>query len=143
VTEGNRIAAAVAHREGAEGPEFLLVRTTGGKKWTFPKGHVKKGEDPREAALRESQEEAGVSGEIALDPLAEYNYPNTRRRGGDDRVVAYLLDVTDQQPPPESFREPTWFAPEEAREKLAEGGRERRYVAEHARILERALEQLR
>jgi 8-oxo-dGTP pyrophosphatase MutT (NUDIX family) len=118
------------------------VRTKGGDKWTFPKGHVETGEDPSQAALREAEEEAGVTGEIDSAPLAEYDYPNTRGGRGDDRVGAYLLRVTDETPVHESFREPTWFAPEEARAKLAEGGREPRYVEEHARILDSAVEQL-
>lgn len=137
-----RVASAIPYRVGDTGVEVLLVRTKGGDKWTFPKGHVEKGEDPREAALREAGEEAGISGKIAPEPLAEYDYPHTRRRRGDDRVLAYVLEVTDQRPPRESFREPTWFAPDEALEKLAEGGRERRYVEEHERVLNRALEQI-
>ena len=136
------MAAAVAYREGDDGPEFLLVRTKGGRKWTFPKGHLKSGEEPWAAALREAGEEAGIGGEIDTVPVAEYDYPNTRRGGGDIHVPAYLLRVTDQQPAGESFREPTWFSPARARERLAEGGREARYAEEHARVLESAVAEL-
>ena len=136
------VAAAVAYRDGVDGPEFLLVRTKGGRKWTFPKGHVKSGEEPWEAALREAAEEAGIDGEVDTVPVAEYDYPNTRRGRGDTRVPAYLLRVTDQQPPSEGFREPAWFSPERAREHLAEGGREPRYAEEHARVLESAVDEL-
>lgn len=122
--------------------EVLLVRTKGGDRWTFPKGHVEPGEDPAESAVREAREEAGIAGDIASLSLGEYLYPNTRGGRGDDRVAAYLLEVTDENPAHESFREPTWFAPDEALDKLAEGGREQRYVEEHAHILDRALEQV-
>lgn len=136
------VAATIPYRVTDDGVEVLLVRTKGGDKWTFPKGHVEPGEDPADSALREAREEAGITGRIAEGPLAEYAYPNTRGRRGDDRVVAYLLEVTEQRPARESFREPTWFAPDEALDKFAEGGRERRYVEEHARVLSRALEQV-
>lgn len=142
MTERRPVAAAVAYREGATGPEFLLVRTKGGDKWTFPKGHVEAGEDPSRSALREAEEEAGVTGEIDPSPVAEYDYPNTRGGRGDDRVVAYLLRVTGQRPGGEGFRQPTWFTPGEARRKLAEGGREPEYVDEHARVLDSAVRRL-
>jgi 8-oxo-dGTP pyrophosphatase MutT (NUDIX family) len=142
VSKERPVAAAVAYRDSVDGPEFLLVRTKGGRKWTFPKGHVKSGEKPWEAAVREAGEEAGIEGEIDVVPVAEYDYPNTRRGRGDSHVPAYLLRVTDQQPPRERFREPTWFPPERAREQLAEGGREPRYVEEHARVLESAVAEL-
>ncbi len=43
--------------------EWLVVQHSGHKGWVFPKGLVgdhKKGEDPKEAALREVKEEGGV-----------------------------------------------------------------------------------
>ena len=142
MTSRRRVAAAVSYREGADGPEFLLVRTKGGDKWTFPKGHVEADEEPSDAALREAREEAGLVGEIDPALLAEYRYPKTRSRRGEDRVSAYLLRVEGQTPPAESFREPTWFSTDEARAKLAEGGREPRYAEQHSRVLDRAVEKL-
>jgi 8-oxo-dGTP pyrophosphatase MutT (NUDIX family) len=137
-----KVAAAVPYRTTGEGLQVLLVRTKGGDKWTFPKGHVKPGEDPARAALREAEEEAGITGEIDPAPIAEYAYPNTRGGPGDDRVAAYLLRVTEERLPGEGFREPRWFAPEEALDRLAEGSREPRYVDEHASVLKSAVEQL-
>lgn len=137
-----RVAAAVAYRDGAGGPELLLVRTKAGDKWTFPKGHVEPGEDPAEAALREAAEEAGITGELDPEPLGEYAYPDTRGAGGDDRVLAYLVRVAGQRPPLERSRRPSWFSPDEARARLADGHREPRYVAEHRRVVDRALERL-
>ena len=37
-----RVVAAVCYQRRNNGIEFLLVRTKGGKYWTFPKGHIKK-----------------------------------------------------------------------------------------------------
>ena len=47
-------------RETEQGPRFLLLRCYG--YWDFPKGEVEPGEDPLAAALRELEEEAGISG---------------------------------------------------------------------------------
>ena len=42
-------------------PHFLLMQTSyGGHHWTPPKGHVDPGEDDFTAALRETEEEAGL-----------------------------------------------------------------------------------
>jgi 8-oxo-dGTP pyrophosphatase MutT (NUDIX family) len=58
-------AGNIAFRDGAGGPEYLLVRALRAHdEWVFPKGHIEAGESPEKAALRELREEAGVEGEI-------------------------------------------------------------------------------
>ena len=58
------VAAAVpVRRRDAGGLEFLLVRTSQGGRWTFPKGRIEPGESPSAAAAREAAEEAGVDGQ--------------------------------------------------------------------------------
>ena len=53
------VAAAVPVRRRNGGDlEFLLVRTSNGERWTFPKGRVERGESMPEAAAREAREEA-------------------------------------------------------------------------------------
>ncbi|KAF2069173.1 hypothetical protein CYY_009504 [Polysphondylium violaceum] len=52
--------------------QILLVTSgTSGENWVFPKGSIKKSESKKEAALRETMEEAGVKGKIikALAPI--------------------------------------------------------------------------
>jgi ADP-ribose pyrophosphatase YjhB (NUDIX family) len=121
------------------------VRTSGGRKWTFPKGHVKRrrGERAWEAAAREAREEAGVTGAIRRRPIAYYLYPSRTSRSGDyaDAVIAaFLLAVTSQDASFEPRREPTWLSPTGAVRRLAAGGREARYVREQVRVLRAAMD---
>jgi 8-oxo-dGTP pyrophosphatase MutT (NUDIX family) len=131
----------VCHRQDEGAVELLLVRTKGGKRWTFPKGHVEPGEGPSEAAAREAREEAGVEGVVASTPFTRYRYPSTRDEEGESLVTAYLLEALRQEPPvgKESHREPTWVVPAEAVQLLAAGGREPEYAEEHARVVREAV----
>jgi 8-oxo-dGTP pyrophosphatase MutT (NUDIX family) len=130
---GAQLAAAVAVREDAGGaPAFLLVRTSNGARWTFPKGHREPGETLAEAAAREAIEEAGVSGRVGSERLARYRYPSAR--GDTDLVTAFLLHVEREGLPAEAEREPTWFGFDAARGKLA-SGRERGFDKEMERLL--------
>jgi len=115
-----QLAAAVAVRErAAGGSEFLLVRTSNGERWTFPKGHRERGETLAQTAAREAVEEAGVSGRIESEQLAQYRYRTGR--GAGELVTAFLLRVEREGLPAEAGREPTWFGFEAARSKLATG----------------------
>jgi 8-oxo-dGTP pyrophosphatase MutT (NUDIX family) len=114
-SQHRQVAAAIPVRpRAAGGLEFLLVRTSNGARWTFPKGGRERGETLAEAAAREALEEAGAGGRVGDEPVASYRYR-------DDMVVAFLLEVGDMSSPAEPERNPTWFAFEAARSKLAEG----------------------
>jgi 8-oxo-dGTP pyrophosphatase MutT (NUDIX family) len=140
----SEVAAAVCYRPHHGRTEFLLVRTSDGTKWTFPKGHVEQGEDPSQAAAREAREEAGVDGVVQQQPFTYYLYPAGSGRGVEHRVPAFLFEVKSQAQPnrDERFREPQWFDFMAAITKLSEGGRERRYAKEHQRVLETATRML-
>lgn len=137
------IAAAICYRLKDGNIEFLLVRTKGGRRWTFPKGHVRKkaGETPWQAAAREAAEEAGVSGEIEHEPFTRYAY--YKGEGTEEETIeAYLMPVESLSPPDESFREPEWFTPEGAVERLAERRNGTKYAAEHERVVREAVSRL-
>jgi 8-oxo-dGTP pyrophosphatase MutT (NUDIX family) len=140
-TEKGDVVAAVCHRREEGAVELLLVRTKGGNRWTFPKGHVEPGERPWEAAAREAREEAGVEGDVASTPFTRYRYPSTRNEEGESVVSAFLLGVVRQRSPTgkERHREPTWVGPDEATRLLATGGREPEYAEEHARVVREAV----
>jgi 8-oxo-dGTP pyrophosphatase MutT (NUDIX family) len=135
------VAAAVCFRQAAEKIEFLIVRTRGGQRWTFPKGHIKPGESPAQAAEREAEEEAGVRGIIETDPLIRYHYP--KWPSGEYLVSAHLLRVDDDSEPAplEEGRDPRWLSPEEATSKLVEN-RRKQEADEHRKVMRAALVKL-
>jgi len=115
-----KVAAAVpVRRRAAGGLEFLLVRTSSGGRWTFPKGTVERGESMSEAAAREAGEEAGVTGRVGSEPLGIYRYAPSRH--GFDDVTAFLLEVERDGLRAETGREPTWLGFEAARSRLVQG----------------------
>ena len=57
--EQERSAGIIVFRKGPDGENLFLLLDYG-RYWDYPKGHLKKGEDEREAALRERAEETGI-----------------------------------------------------------------------------------
>ncbi|MGE5606957.1 MAG: NUDIX domain-containing protein [Bacteroidota bacterium] len=67
-------AGGIVFREESNRIEFLLVTSNSNRnRWIIPAGHVEVGETPRETALREVEEEAGVKADILSD-LGVLNY---------------------------------------------------------------------
>ncbi|HVI10045.1 MAG TPA: hypothetical protein VND65_17285, partial [Candidatus Binatia bacterium] len=56
-------------------------------------------------------------------------------------VKAFLMEVHQMRKPDEPHRKPTWFSPEEARQRLARG-REVKYAHELEAVIDRALERI-
>jgi len=135
--------AAVCYRVRSTGIEFLLVKTHGSGRWTFPKGSAEPGLTHAQAAALEAFEEAGVHGRMEEVSFATY----VRRKPGDSGksaasgaqiVNAHLCEVTRLEAPPEFDRSPTWFSPEKAKCGLRED-RSADYAAELARVVDRAV----
>ena len=84
-------AAVIPYRIRKRRIEVALVTTSTGRGWIVPKGSVDEGERPRDAAIREAEEEAGLSGVVARLPVGRYHHfkRNARRR-----VDVYLMRVT-------------------------------------------------
>jgi len=136
--------AAVCYRVGSKGVEFLLVRTRGSGRWTFPKGSTEAGLTHAQAAALEAFEEAGVHGRIEEASFARYvrrkgDGRKSRRAGERETAVnAHLCEVSRLSPPQESNRDRTWFSAQDARQRLREG-REAREGASFARVVDRAV----
>jgi 8-oxo-dGTP pyrophosphatase MutT (NUDIX family) len=87
-TEHHRSAGGLV----VEGSRILLISTQEGRRWQLPKGHIERGESPEQAAVREIEEETGVSGRvIAPLPGVEYWFVEKGRRRVHKRVDYFLL----------------------------------------------------
>jgi len=86
-------AAVIPYRIRKERVEVALITASTGKGWVLPKGWVDEGERPREAAIREAEEEAGLRGVVARRPVGRYHHAkgNNLRR-----VDVYVMRVTKE-----------------------------------------------
>jgi phosphohistidine phosphatase len=91
MTHERRQAAVIPYRIRKERIEVALVTTSNGKRWIVPKGSIDDGERPRDAAIREAEEEAGLRGIVARTPVGRYRHVNG---DGRYRVDVYLMRVT-------------------------------------------------
>ena len=62
-------------RETPSGREYLLVFEQFSQCWSLPKGHMEAGETEAEAALRELQEETGLTAQLDTSHKATIEYP--------------------------------------------------------------------
>lgn len=137
-------AAAVCYRVRGKGIEFLLVRTRGSGRWTFPKGSAEPGLTHAQAAALEAFEEAGVHGRIEEASFVRYVRRGGARKGAarsgrkEVAVYAHLCEVFRLSPPKESERNRTWFSAEDAKWRLREG-RKSDDGAEFARVVDQAV----
>jgi 8-oxo-dGTP pyrophosphatase MutT (NUDIX family) len=137
--------AAVCYRRRGSSVEFLLVRTNGGSKWTFPKGCTDSGLSHSQAAAREALEEAGAVGVIEPRHFCLYLHSKGvfwQPSGVREFVVkAFLMEVTRMRTVGEAMRDPTWFTATEAHSVLARG-REVKYAGELHAVIDRAMERI-
>jgi len=78
--------------------------------WIFPKGHIEPGETAADAALRETREEAGVSGDLVGPIGAPSEFQNGRERV---RVQYFLIHAVTETAETDG-RDKRWFAFDEA-----------------------------
>ncbi len=86
-----RQAAVIPFRIRDERVEIALVTTLSGKRWVVPKGSLDDGEQSRDAAIRETEEEAGLIGDLERKPLGHYHFTRSNERYV---VEVYLMRVT-------------------------------------------------
>jgi 8-oxo-dGTP pyrophosphatase MutT (NUDIX family) len=95
-------AGGIVYRLQAGKPQYLLVgpKKEIAEEWIFPKGHIDRGEEPPEAAVREVREETGVLARVVC--LAGRD----QFKVNGERVVAkyYLMERFSMTKPEESRR---------------------------------------
>ena len=85
-------ASALPFRIHKKELQILIISSRNKKKWIIPKGIIEPGDSDRYTALKETQEEAGVSGKI-LDPsIGTYSY---QKLGSVCEVKLFPLKVED------------------------------------------------
>lgn len=87
---------AVLFQRADSGIQYLIIETTGGH-ISFPKGHMEEGEtDPHAVAVREIQEETGITGEQFISGFAE-EYHCISKHGNPKTVTYYLAELSQTQ----------------------------------------------
>jgi 8-oxo-dGTP pyrophosphatase MutT (NUDIX family) len=106
---GSRQAGVIPFRRQSGKTRFCLITTSGGGKWTFPKGIVDPGDTVRGAALREAREEAGLRGTLVGPRVGTYTQS---KWGTEFTVEMYLMDVTqvDDSWDEQHLRQRRWCA---------------------------------
>lgn len=108
-------AAALCTRDGAKGPEVLMITSLTTKRWIVPKGWPMEGRSLAEAAQQEAWEEAGVEGHIDDEPLGSYTYRKTVRGGIPVTCRCYVyrlrVDALTKTFPEKGRRERIWMSP--------------------------------
>jgi 8-oxo-dGTP pyrophosphatase MutT (NUDIX family) len=115
-------AGGIVFRMDGDVPLFLLIRDSYAN-WGFPKGHVERGEQPDQAALREVREETGLQA-LALRGLVDTIDWYFRFRG---RLIHkschfYLMETTEEATSPQRAEGITacqWIAYAPAHEALS------------------------
>lgn len=109
-------AGAITFRSNDGEAEVLVIRSSSGRNRIFPKGSIEPGETPEAAAVRELEEEGGVTGTVVAHAGTIVLGPS---RGGVE-VVYYLVRAA---PGPEGAGRDADAAAE-----AAESGRKPRWV---------------
>lgn len=75
---------------------ILLVTSRTNGKWMLPKGWPMDGKAAHEAALIEAQQEAGIDGDVAIEPIGSYRYIKLFDDGSSrqSQAKAYPIKVT-------------------------------------------------
>jgi 8-oxo-dGTP pyrophosphatase MutT (NUDIX family) len=129
-----RQAGGIVVRGDGDRERVLVVTARRSRKrWVLPKGSVERDETPAAAALREVQEEAGVTGRIVC-PAGRVAFPAD---DGQVRIDYFLIDYTARHESAGEQREVRWLAVEDALRRLTYASARRVLLEAYPRIAER------
>ena len=83
-------AAVLAYRDGL----ICMVTSRSGRRWVIPKGQIEAHQSPRDAALAEAWEEAGLLGKVDAEPLGMFVY---EKNEANHQVAVYRMTVTTER----------------------------------------------
>jgi len=114
-------AAAICYKQEGDQTKFLLIHTSNGKRWIFPKGWAHKEEPLWLTAQLDARKEAGVAGDVRReDPIPfQFKDEQTFREKKSLNVVAFPLKVVSEFEPDQEWRDPGWCTLEEAKHQLS------------------------
>lgn len=110
---------ALPFRPGPNGDvEILLITSRETRRWVVPRGNPIAGLSPPLSAAQEAFEEAGIYGDVEIDPLGRYRYDKRRPSGDIDEAEVELfpmrvVEILDDWPE-KAQRERRWFSRQEA-----------------------------
>lgn len=117
-------AAALPWRTADGDVEILMVTSRGTGRWVLPKGWPKRKEFLHEAAAREAQEEAGLTGSVSPVEAGRYFYDKSYDERGDRRCEVKVFPIEVQELATDwaerGERERRWMKAEEAAAAVAE-----------------------
>ena len=115
MTREKSCGALVFRRDEREGKLYIaLIRHVHGRFYSFPKGHVEKGESEKMTAEREVLEETSLKINITSDFRTTVNYKPSYKV---EKEVVYFLAETDQVdviPRPGEIEKVKWVSVDEA-----------------------------
>ena len=87
--------AALPWRKADDGVEIMLITSRDTGRWVLPKGWAESGENLFDAAAREADEEAGLSGSVSRREVGRYYYAKVLSSGEEVpcEVLVYPLEV--------------------------------------------------
>jgi 8-oxo-dGTP pyrophosphatase MutT (NUDIX family) len=100
----------VFRRDGDAVRILLVTAKRDPSLWVLPKGHIEKGESEAETALRECEEEAGITGEL-VGPVGDPLEFDNRREVV--RVQYFLIRALSEAPHTDGRRK-QWFGVDDA-----------------------------
>lgn len=95
--ETEKSCGAIVWRKGETGYEFLVIYQKGSKTWSFPKGHMEKGEAKTETATREIFEE--ISCTPVLDDNFQTKVSYITPKGKLKHVYLFLAQINEDVSP--------------------------------------------
>ncbi len=106
------------------GPKFLLITSIGSGRWVLPKGHIASDMTPRQSAIKEAFQEAGINGKVPKKSLGTFTYSKENEPG----IPPYQVEVFTMRVtcvlnawPEELRRTREWMPPKKASNSVQEG----------------------